>query len=523
MLHEIEADGHIDNAVKILRWLCLSSRPLRVSEVVEILAVDNGDEGGFSPDERPPDPADVIAVCSSLISCHPNSDDDDGSDDDDDEDNWFHDSDSSAGQPEDEAEAEAEADENVFEGQITDGRIAGIAGDHTACYPGVIRLAHFSVKEYLLSDRCRLHAHFRSSSSHQQMAEECLHYLLYAAEQRTTAESVTLEYPLLQYAAAHWWQHARNAEDDHEEPQNSTTVRLAVRLLESSARSSLSAVRWPYPDRLDQSASLWASGTYEPALHYAALIGLPVVVEAVLNKGADVNEKGGQFYDALQAASNNGYQKVVQILLDHKADANGQLDRGGPLREASSNGHEAVVRMLLAAGADVNARRVYYHHAVRLAPADLKAKPNIETMQRSLVRFMRLDALSGRTGITALMAAAQHGHKKVVQMLLDNKAEVNAQDESLGSALQAASSNGFLDVVQILLKAGAKVDAQCGHSGNALQAASSYGSMDVAQLLLDAGADVNARTGNGDDNDHEDIFDDTVDAYKQHRVRGGWR
>jgi hypothetical protein len=38
--------------------------------MVEILAIDNGDDGGFFPEERLPDPADTMVVCSSLTSCN---------------------------------------------------------------------------------------------------------------------------------------------------------------------------------------------------------------------------------------------------------------------------------------------------------------------------------------------------------------------------------------------------------------------------------------------------------------------
>ncbi|KAI4219876.1 MAG: hypothetical protein L6R40_008706 [Gallowayella cf. fulva] len=106
----------------------------------------------------------------------------------------------------------------------------------------------------------------------------------------------------------------------------------------------------------------------------------------------------------------------------------------------------------------------------------------------------------------ALWVASCEGHIKVVQLLLNNGAEVNAEVHVSGgfldSALRAASERGHDKVVQLLLDRGAEIDLQCETHGNALQQASLEGHIKVVQLLLDNGAEVNApggrqRTGGG--------------------------
>ena len=57
--------------------------------------------------------------------------------------------------------------------------------------------------------------------------------------------------------------------------------------------------------------------------------------------------------------------------------------------------------------------------------------------------------------------------------LLDNGADVNAQNGLYGTALQTASVEGHISVVQTLLDNGANVNAHGGEFGTALQAASS--------------------------------------------------
>jgi ankyrin repeat protein len=45
-------------------------------------------------------------------------------------------------------------------------------------------------------------------------------------------------------------------------------------------------------------------------------------VRLLLDKGANVNAQGGDFGNALQAASSNGYKAVVGRLLDKGANVN---------------------------------------------------------------------------------------------------------------------------------------------------------------------------------------------------------
>jgi ankyrin repeat protein len=62
-----------------------------------------------------------------------------------------------------------------------------------------------------------------------------------------------------------------------------------------------------------------------------------------------------------------------------------------------------------------------------------------------------------------------------VKVLLEKRAEVNAQRGYYGNALQAASLNGHEGIMKMLLEKGAKVNAQGGAYGNALRAATYNG------------------------------------------------
>jgi ankyrin repeat protein len=64
--------------------------------------------------------------------------------------------------------------------------------------------------------------------------------------------------------------------------------------------------------------------------------------------------------------------------------------------------------------------------------------------------------------------ASRGGHDKIVELLLDKGADVNAQGGEYGNALQAASLGGHDKIVELLLDKGADVNAQGGEYGNAL-------------------------------------------------------
>ena len=57
--------------------------------------------------------------------------------------------------------------------------------------------------------------------------------------------------------------------------------------------------------------------------------------------------------DALINASENGYTKIVKVLLEAEADIH--ADNDNALRWAAEKGHTETVKVLLEAGADVHA------------------------------------------------------------------------------------------------------------------------------------------------------------------------
>lgn len=101
----------------------------------------------------------------------------------------------------------------------------------------------------------------------------------------------------------------------------------------------------------------------------------------------------------------------------------------------------------------------------------------------------------------ALINAVQYYQTKVVQILLENGANVNYTDPFGNTPLYCAAGQGYTDIVQILLDHGANMTYMnpryWGYSP--LIVAAERGKTEVVRILLENGADKNFRNYNGED------------------------
>jgi len=95
-------------------------------------------------------------------------------------------------------------------------------------------------------------------------------------------------------------------------------------------------------------------------------------------------------------------------------------------------------------------------------------------------------------GMTALHMAGSFGRKSVAELLVANKADVNAKDENGKTPLHLAVANGHADVGKLLLANKAEVNGKDNDDETPLHLAARYGHKGVADLLLACEAEVNA-------------------------------
>ncbi|KAF2738340.1 hypothetical protein EJ04DRAFT_429373, partial [Polyplosphaeria fusca] len=68
-------NDHSQYALRILRWLVFSARPLSVDEVAEVVAIDVKREPIFDCDEVLEDSLEILNICSSLVTIATENDD----------------------------------------------------------------------------------------------------------------------------------------------------------------------------------------------------------------------------------------------------------------------------------------------------------------------------------------------------------------------------------------------------------------------------------------------------------------
>ena len=525
MLKEIgKVNPH--QAYRLLQCLTVATRPLRVEELAEVLALDFDRTKDWIPalnqawrwDDKQ---QGVLSTCSSLIVIVNNQD----------------------------------------------------SGDR------VVQFAHFSVKEFLTSDRlANLEAdiarfHIQLEPAHTVITQACLAILLRSDDN----DSVDTRSPLRGYAAEKWVEHAQfenvlSRVEDGMRPLFDPTKPYFAEWL----KSHIIDEKWEYfihdsSHRTYQYTSLLRKPAssivdYAPScLYYASLCGFhdlaqhlisgypqhvnarvgynqsPLVAalfkrhwqvaELLFQNGAAVEVIISGAITSLHAASTDRMVHVARWLLEHGADGNAQMQDGStPLLLAIRKGCIELVRILLEHGVDVNTRDVDeqspLHCASRLGHIDIvrlliqhgaeanthiqelfhlaSSSGSVETVRLFIELGADVNKPMGRECKTALHIASFNGHTDTVQLLIEHSADVNSRDQShrtplhLASvmrnaySLHLASVMGNASTVELLLQRGADVNARAKDDSTPLHRAAFSGRPRAVELLLQHGAEVNA-------------------------------
>jgi len=128
---------------------------------------------------------------------------------------------------------------------------------------------------------------------------------------------------------------------------------------------------------------------------------------------------------------------------------------------------------------------------------DAAENGNLEKVKALLKDNPDLVFSKDTNGTTPLNCAVERGHKDVAELLLANKADVNARDRFGSTPLIFAVWNSK-DVVELLLTNGADVNAKDEDGNTPLHGAAGSGNIGIVELLLTNNADVNATNSDGE-------------------------
>ncbi|KAF3403072.1 Serine/threonine-protein phosphatase 6 regulatory ankyrin repeat subunit C [Talaromyces pinophilus] len=268
------------------------------------------------------------------------------------------------------------------------------------------------------------------------------------------------------------------------------------------------------------------------ALHRAASSGRVAVTKLLLAKGVRINGTDYQGRTALDLAEEENETEIVRLLEESGADKRiiqrQSVTRGTrdapvqlhdnptdthneqkPLELASRNGDVRTVRRLLDAGEPVT-------YSALAAASEEGFDAVVQLILTKDPGILRDDA---NERSTALHLAAGNGHEAVVQMLIQNGADVN-KNSRLGTPLHWAAGGGVRSIgkgwlnprrwefdgpglhgrgatqdaiVELLLRSGASVSTQSCYT-TALDLAAGHGDEAVVRLILESGATVTLRT-----------------------------
>ena len=371
-------EEHRQKAFIALQWISHCCRPITIEELAEAVIIDPTATPPFNPHGRIPDPHWLLELLSGFVVI---------------------------------SKMRRSLDWDVMELVVPK-------------YIQVVEIAHFSVKEYLNSDEILSGPartfHIQERIAIEAIIQRSLLYLnSYSVSNRKSASLQDLdEFPLLLYVSHFWHEHVLAVED----ALSAQTKDLVYDFLNSET----SLLSWLKVYRPDDTLAPFSKKDYEigPPLYYLAFWGAYYLVRDIIDKGADINARGGTYSTALQAAAFNGKTNILKRLLGAGAEINA---RGGDystaLQAAAWNGSTSDVKLLLEAGADINAQ-------------------------------------GGEYG-TALHAATCGGDAELVAILIAAGADVNADVAPYGTAIEAAfdcDADEHIAVIELLLAAGADIN-----------------------------------------------------------------
>jgi len=364
----------------------------------------------------------------------------------------------------------------------------------------VVQFSHFSVKEFLTSDRLQVatstidashYYHILLEPSHTIMAQACLCVLL-RLDSNINKDSLK-DFPLARYASQYFGDHA-------EFGNVLALIRVGIDDLLDSYKAHFAAWLWVREDVLMKPLKRPEA----TPLYHVAGFGFRNMVDYLISKRPEDLSVRGHYGIPLHASLHNGHTDVALLLLGHCLDVDvWGIDNRTPLHMAADHGLLEVTRVLIERGASINARdssdRTPLHPTIDDVPGTFD-DTYFDVVRYLLEHGADVDAQASTEHSTPLHLASYHGGFKVARLLLDHGVNINVRDKECQTPLHAALADldnsvadYYVDAVRFLLDHDADVDAEDNDRSTPLHVISRHGNVEAARLLLERGARVDAR------------------------------
>ena len=229
------------------------------------------------------------------------------------------------------------------------------------------------------------------------------------------------------------------------------------------------------------------------AMSWSALHGQTEVARLLIESGAEVDIKSGDGATPLHSAAFLGRTDVAKLLLENGANPQARnndgatpvdvlyvdwettafigslvgVDTGKEEIAAMKTGRSEVAKLF---GVEGDVRRRGYIPRTEFIGSSVHRRPS-QRWKQALADGADPNTKDPQSGSTVLSIAALMGHTKVVSLLLEHGADINAKSRDGGTALHAAAFLGRVETVELLLEKGADTTLQNNMGGTAIAGA----------------------------------------------------
>jgi ankyrin repeat protein len=416
---EGQSPGFQKLAKQVLAWITCAKRPLTMLELQQALAMEE-DKSELDKDNLP-DIEDMVSVCAGLVTVDKES--------------------------------------------------------------GIIRLVHYTTQEYFERMQKDWFPNVEAD-----ITIICITYIFYysSSPMKTCTKRDLENFPLLYYACRFWFEHFKLARRHHEKLDP-----IAIKLLHSGTTWDDCLVIYDpyysmYQSPFNRSRSKISN--LSSALCWASILGLDSVVEHLLDKGENIDacHEVVEYFtfgeeDNIDASQGFASREVVTALII-----------------AAFRHQESVVKLLIHRAATINLSTSFHGTALQAAAA-VSGDQEAEKIVKILLEADANPNAAG-DGTPALCSAAWLGNLDICNLLLRYGADpniCNSHARDYSDPLSAATSMGEEAVVELLLDNGAEISEDALYSAlGGLEDGPDERHKRITELFVRRGADLNPDRAN---------------------------